>query len=56
MAMVPPSKCHWDVCNDYDQFFLGIVRSWFVGCPWILVTVSFQTSSRMSARTPIVVK
>ena len=22
MAVVPPSKCHWNVCKDCNQFFL----------------------------------
>ncbi len=34
--------------------FSRIVRSWFIGCPWILVTVSFLTMSRMSALIPMV--
>jgi len=35
--------------------FSGSVTSWSVGWPWILVAVSFQTSSLMSARSPILV-
>jgi hypothetical protein len=33
--------------------FSSVVMSWSVGCPWILMTDSFLSSSCVSARSPI---
>jgi hypothetical protein len=50
----PPPSVVGMLARIAISYFSSVVKSWFVGCPWILMTVSFRTSSRMSARTPIV--
>jgi hypothetical protein len=58
MSLFTSSQCHWNVredCYDIISFSISrIVRSWLVGWTWILVTLSFLSSSQISAWNPMV--